>query len=152
MKKLWGRLFKPSAYRVGQGMRGRVHKISIIAGGEVSIVIRCGMDEPSARSLSQGALVEFFESRAPADDGHALSIEMHPMGLRVGSNPAPSVHKPIPPPNPPAALAELGTVSDTGTPVCKCIEVDGGGSVAFDVSSCAIHNPDSPTYECGRFP
>lgn len=69
MKNFLGLLFQRRGYRVGEGMRGRVHKISIIAGGEVSIVIRCGMDEPHARHLLQGSLVEFFETRegvAPA--------------------------------------------------------------------------------------
>lgn len=45
----------------GDGIRGRIHKISIVQGGEVSIVIRCGIDEPRARQLSQGRLVELHE-------------------------------------------------------------------------------------------
>lgn len=44
-----------------QVMRGRVHKIGIVAGGEVSVVIRFGIDEPNARWLQQGALVELQE-------------------------------------------------------------------------------------------
>ena len=42
-------------------LRARVHKISIIAGGEVSVVLRVGIDEPRARQLTQGALVELWE-------------------------------------------------------------------------------------------
>jgi hypothetical protein len=45
----------------GPWIRGRVHKISIVAGGEVSVVIRFGIDEPQARQLTQGALVEIQE-------------------------------------------------------------------------------------------
>ena len=45
----------------GPTMRGRVHKIGIVAGGEVSLVIRFGMDEPHARWLHQGALVQLQE-------------------------------------------------------------------------------------------
>lgn len=66
MKKLRGiisGIFRRPIWRTGQGMRGRVHKLSIIAGGEVSIVIRCGLDEPRARQLLQGTLIEFFETR-----------------------------------------------------------------------------------------
>lgn len=37
-------------------LRGRVHRVSIIAGGEVSIVLRFGIDEPDARQLNQGCL------------------------------------------------------------------------------------------------
>ena len=43
-------------------LRARVHKISIIAGGEVSVVLRFGLDEPRARQLTQGALVELQEA------------------------------------------------------------------------------------------
>lgn len=45
----------------GAQIRGRVHKISIIAGGEVSVVLRFGLDEPRARQLAQGSLVELQE-------------------------------------------------------------------------------------------
>lgn len=45
----------------GSTIRGRVHKISIVAGGEVSVVLRFGLDEPQARQLSQGSLVELAE-------------------------------------------------------------------------------------------
>ena len=54
----WGR-FRETLR--SQGIRGRVHKISIIAGGDVSVVLRFGMDEPRARELVQGALVELQE-------------------------------------------------------------------------------------------
>lgn len=74
MKLTLQRFFRRSAYRVGQGMRGRVHKISIIAGGEVSIVIRCGMDEPRARMLAQGTLVEFFKTQAGAPSAPSVAV------------------------------------------------------------------------------
>lgn len=31
-------------------------------------------------------------------------------------------------------------------PTCKCVEVDAGGCVGFDVKDCPRHNPSSPTY------
>lgn len=112
--------FRRPLFRVGQGMRGRVHKISIIAGGEVSIVIRCGMDEPRARQLLQGSLVEFFETRegippAPADTEHVVSVELHPMGLRppVQSFVDRRVEVPWSGDGP---IVDLGNVSDTGKP------------------------------------
>lgn len=43
-------------------LRGRVHKVSIVAGGEVSVVVRFGIDEPRARELNQGRLLEVFEA------------------------------------------------------------------------------------------
>ena len=39
--------------RHGGQVRGRIHKISIIAGGEVSIVLRFGLDGSSGRTLEQ---------------------------------------------------------------------------------------------------
>lgn len=39
-------------------LRGRVHKVSVVRGGEVSVVVRFGLDEPNARLLNQGALLE----------------------------------------------------------------------------------------------
>lgn len=44
-------------------VRGRVHKIGIVAGGEVSVVLRFGVDEPNARWLHQGSLVALQEIR-----------------------------------------------------------------------------------------
>lgn len=133
MRNVLGLLFRRSAYRVGEGMRGRVHKISIIAGGEVSIVIRCGMDEPRARQLLQGSLVEFFETRegappkesvemAPgAEPEAAATAPPAPGEIRVM---APGVYYCIPcqrdvPDEHRAhcpALVDLGKVSDTGKP------------------------------------
>jgi hypothetical protein len=39
-------------------LRGRVHKVSVVRGGEVSVVVRFGVEEPNARALNQGALLE----------------------------------------------------------------------------------------------
>ena len=58
--KLWTMLLRGVAGPAG--IRGRVHKISIVAGGEVSVVLRFGLDEPRARQLMQGALVELHEA------------------------------------------------------------------------------------------
>lgn len=50
----------PAIRRLGsvQPIRGRVHKVSVVAGGEVSIVMRFGIDEPRARNLNQGELLD----------------------------------------------------------------------------------------------
>lgn len=56
-------IFRRPLWRTGAGLRARVHKISIIAGGEVSVVLRFGLDEPRAKQLLQGTLVEVFETR-----------------------------------------------------------------------------------------
>lgn len=110
MRKMLDMFRRYSVYRVGQGLRGRVHKISIIAGGEVSIVIRCGLEEPRARALAQGSLVEFFETRAgvppvpavPVSEADLKNLDRIPW-MRRGSNPLPSDDtKPAPPPSPPS--------------------------------------------------
>jgi hypothetical protein len=49
----------------GDAVRGRVHRVSIVAGGEVSIVLRFGIDEPRARELNQGQLVEVLAATPP---------------------------------------------------------------------------------------
>ena len=67
--------FRKRLQRVGDPIRGRVHKISIVAGGEVSVVVRFGLDEPNARQLLQGTLVEVFETREGAP-----SVEVQQQG------------------------------------------------------------------------
>jgi hypothetical protein len=47
-----------TAASVGPPLRGRVHRVSIVAGGEVSVVLRFGGEEIAARALEQGALAE----------------------------------------------------------------------------------------------
>lgn len=49
----WAWPFKGAPHAI----RGRVHRVSIIPRGEVSMVIRFGMDEPTARQVNQGSLV-----------------------------------------------------------------------------------------------
>lgn len=51
-----GRVLRKLSGRVA--LRGRVHKVSVVRGGEVSVVVRFGIDEPAARALNQGALLE----------------------------------------------------------------------------------------------
>lgn len=47
-------------------LRGRISKMSITRGGRVSVVVTFGIDEPLARMLDQGALVELLEiAKAP---------------------------------------------------------------------------------------
>lgn len=51
-------------WRTGEPIRGRIHRISRVKGGELSIVIRFGLEEDAhAQRLLQGALVEVFETR-----------------------------------------------------------------------------------------
>lgn len=49
----------------GPAVRGRIHKVSIVAGGEVSVVLRFGVEESEARALDQGALIELRVLPAP---------------------------------------------------------------------------------------
>ena len=51
--------------QLGPPLRGRVHKVSIVAGGDVSVVLRFGGEEVAARSLNQGTLIELREIQAP---------------------------------------------------------------------------------------
>lgn len=47
-------------------LRGRVSKVSIVRGGAVSVHVTFGIDEPGARLLDQGSLVELVEiAKAP---------------------------------------------------------------------------------------
>lgn len=101
MKNLLRGIFRRSTYKAGQGIRGRVHKLSIVAGGEVSIVIRCGLDEPQARHLTQGTLVEFFEAQRKPPAVSMLIDTVSESG-RGGAEVM--------------ELKELGRVSETGQP------------------------------------
>lgn len=49
----------------GDAVRGRVHRVSIVAGGEVSVVLRFGVEEPRARELNQGQLIEVLAAAPP---------------------------------------------------------------------------------------
>lgn len=67
--KLFGKKRLPRlALRVGVPLRGRVHKMSVVHGGECSVVVRFGLDEPRARELNQGTLLEVFEAVPPKED------------------------------------------------------------------------------------
>lgn len=44
------------------GMRGIVSRVSILKSGEVSVVMRFGLDETRARGLTPGAVLETVES------------------------------------------------------------------------------------------
>lgn len=50
---------------MGPPLRGRVHRVSIVAGGEVSVVLRFGGEEVAARALNQGTLVQLRELPTP---------------------------------------------------------------------------------------
>lgn len=71
-------LFKPA-------MRGRVHKVSVVKGGEVSVVVRFGVEEPTARQLNQGALLEIdvVPHTAGKAAGAILASERKPSGGKV---------------------------------------------------------------------
>jgi hypothetical protein len=63
-----GNILRPmvlESLTAGPPLRGRVHKVSIVAGGEVSVVLRFGGEETAARALNQGTLVELRELPAP---------------------------------------------------------------------------------------
>lgn len=49
-------------------MRGRIHRIAIVQGGEVSVVVRFGMEEPQAKDLEQGALVDLSTIDMPNEE------------------------------------------------------------------------------------
>jgi len=53
--------FRRRFVRVGDTMRGRVSRVSVLTNGEISVSIRCGMEDPilSNTYLRRGALVEF---------------------------------------------------------------------------------------------
>lgn len=45
-----------------------------------------------------------------------------------------------------AEIANKALAGLPAEPTCKCLEVDAGGSVGFDVKDCQLHNPESPQY------
>lgn len=62
MRGLWSfagrRLFK----RTGKSIRGRVSRVSIIRGGEVSVVVRFGLEERDrVQAFTPGTLLELVE-------------------------------------------------------------------------------------------
>lgn len=59
---------KPMILEPSPPLRGRVHRVSIVAGGEVSVVLRFGGEEVAARALNQGTLVELREAPAPVSE------------------------------------------------------------------------------------
>jgi hypothetical protein len=57
------------------GLHGRVHKVSVVRGGEVSVVVRFGLDEPDARKLNQGDLLAIaVAARSPAKTPAAAPV------------------------------------------------------------------------------
>lgn len=65
----WPLLRKPAAH-VGKPIRGRVHRVSVVQEGELSIVVRFGLEElEGAKRLLSGTPVEVFVlERPPAKD------------------------------------------------------------------------------------
>lgn len=61
--KFWQRLIRPSLWRKGRVLRGRINRVSRIASGETSVVVRFGMDEPDADKLLPGTMIEVVELR-----------------------------------------------------------------------------------------
>lgn len=62
--RFWDKLIRPPLWRKGRVLRGRVNRVSRIATGETSIVVRFGMDEPDADKLLPGTMIEVVELRA----------------------------------------------------------------------------------------
>lgn len=52
LKSLWRRVV-----RTGEPIRGVVNRVSVIKGGERSVVIRFGLDEPDIDQLKPGTLI-----------------------------------------------------------------------------------------------
>lgn len=59
-RSVLGRLLKGRRPLAG-GLRGRIHKISYVKGGELSIVIRFGIEEAYENRIQQGTLVAMIE-------------------------------------------------------------------------------------------
>lgn len=64
----WPRWIKPTAFWARPTLRGRIHRIAIVQGGEVSVVVRFGMEEPHAKDLEQGALVDLSTIDMPNEE------------------------------------------------------------------------------------
>lgn len=64
----WRYLLLRPRPRIGKPMRGRIHRIAIVQGGEVSVVVRFGMEEPQAKDLEQGALVDLSTIDMPNEE------------------------------------------------------------------------------------
>jgi hypothetical protein len=56
--KFWHKVFVRVFDQSTIPMRGKVSRISVIRSGEVSMVVRFGIDEARARGLTPGTLVE----------------------------------------------------------------------------------------------
>lgn len=55
--------------RVGKSIRGKVHRISIVQNGELSLVLRFGMEEmEEAKRFVSGTPVDVFELVPPPKD------------------------------------------------------------------------------------
>lgn len=69
-RRFWDKLIRPALWRKGRVLRGRVNRVSRIASGETSVVVRFGMDEPEANKLLPGTMIEVVELRGgiPAKD------------------------------------------------------------------------------------
>ena len=53
---------KREALRTGAPIRGRISRISKVRGGEISIVLRFGLEEDEAQRLMQGELLEVYHT------------------------------------------------------------------------------------------
>lgn len=77
MKNLLGRVLGRFA-RVGEPMRGRVNRVHIISSGELSVVVRFGMDEPGAQSLKPGTMIEVVPTTAKRLKGEVIVLDTPP--------------------------------------------------------------------------
>lgn len=60
--------------RTGEPMRGRVNRVNIISSGELSVVVRFGMDEPRAHELKPGTMIELVPTTAKRLKGEVAIV------------------------------------------------------------------------------
>lgn len=77
MKNILGRVLGRFA-RVGEPMRGRVNRVSVIATGELSVVVRFGIDEPRAQALKPGTMIEVVPTTAKRLKGEVVVLDTPP--------------------------------------------------------------------------
>lgn len=60
--------------RIGEPMRGRVNRVSVIGTGELSVVVRFGIDEPGAQGLKPGTMIEVVPTTEKRLKGEAVVV------------------------------------------------------------------------------
>jgi hypothetical protein len=78
MKNILGRMLGRYV-RTGEPMRGSVNRVSVIATGELSVVVRFGMDEPRAQELKPGTMIEVVPTTAKRLKGEVKTATPAPV-------------------------------------------------------------------------